>query len=119
MNKEVPDMTEAEINRSIAIYTGWKFEPCQEWKDRFGTWGSKSKWCIAPDGTDQFVHSIPNYCNDFNAMRTILLTLSEEQVIDFMEWLGVDFPEHPSKIVRMMISSARQQATAFIRMITI
>lgn len=26
-------MTDAEINRIIAIYVGWKFEPCQEWKD--------------------------------------------------------------------------------------
>jgi hypothetical protein len=57
-------MTNEEMDRKIAEAVGWKFDP--EWAHH---WGSRGRWCESPTGERKFVHSIPKFSTDLNAIR--------------------------------------------------
>jgi hypothetical protein len=58
---------------------------------------------------------VPYYLNDLNAMHEAEKILTDNQLVDFAEWLGADFSEHPTKTVRYLRATAPQRAAAFLR----
>lgn len=61
---------------------------------------------------------VPDYPNDLNAMHDAEKMLTDDQLIDYAEWLGVCFDENPSKAcVVLLRANATQRAEAFLRTI--
>lgn len=56
-------MNNDEIDKAIAEFCGWVFDP--EWAR---DWGSRGRWCESPTGDRKFVHSIPKFHADMQFM---------------------------------------------------
>jgi hypothetical protein len=105
-------MTDEQINEAIALIQGWGMDPeeAHEWK-------SRGRWVKSPLGEMKFRHTIPNYCNDLNAMHEAIMTRRTERdfvrencaelrkVVCEPEWALFAFDN----------ATARQRAEAFLR----
>ena len=61
--------------------------------------------------------TMPNYLNDLNAMHEAEKTLTHEQRIDHMEWLGMCPDDYGHKVWAYVHATAAQRAEAFLRTI--
>lgn len=113
-------MTNEQINKNIAQVCGWKLGHWATWSyassfecKSGGIWSDLK--ATAPDGE---IHaSVPDYCNDLNAMHEAETVLTPIQQSRYAELLG-DWPtfekgEYPT--FRFLHSPARQRAEAFLR----
>lgn len=59
---------------------------------------------------------LPDYLNDLNAMHEAEKRLTDEQLADMAEWIGVDDNEAPAKSWRILLrATAAKRAKAFLR----
>jgi hypothetical protein len=73
---------------------------------------------VRPGNSFWQTEKLPDHLNDLNAMHEAEKTLTDDQLIDYAEWLGVCFDEHPSKAcVVLLRATAAQRAEAFLRTI--
>jgi len=98
-------MTNEQINIAIAEACGWRIAERvspEAKEDATACW-------IRPNGDEWQEESLPDYCNDLNAMHEAEKTLNSEQLHDYYENLElVNGWEYPS-------STARQRAEAFLK----
>jgi hypothetical protein len=105
-------MTDEAINKAIAEFAGYKFVVFNKgWKG----------WIFARNSEVQV--NIPDYCNDSNAMRKVLLKLisTEQQnqyINNIAEVCWADVSRSNNQVVfNQLTASARQQAIAFVKTI--
>ena len=125
-------MTNNEINIAIAELSGWYPHPDNDKrKQKFWTHGGGGyglpNGCVkrmaanppVHDGSWEDVPSLPDYCNDLNAMHEAMKTLSEEQVEKVWETLCDMIPINPHSFRNGLVFdvSARVRAEAFLRVI--
>ena len=80
--------------------------------------GQHDYYTIGHNWADAIRRICPDYLNDFNAMHEAEKTLTDDQLIDYAEWLGVCFDENPSKAcVVLLRATVAQRAEAFLRTI--
>ena len=66
---------------------------------------------------DNQIHGLPDYLNDLNAIHAAEKTLTHEQRIDHMEWLGMCSDDYGHKVWAYVHATAEQRAEAFLRTI--
>jgi len=105
-------MTDEAINKAIAEFDGYKSVVFNKgWKG----------WIFARNSEVQV--NIPDYCNDLNAMRKVLLKLisTEQQnqyINNIAEVCWADVSRSNNQVVfNQLTASARQQAIAFVKTI--
>lgn len=103
-------MTDEQINIAIAEACGWKLHP-------------QDRWIVIPPNSPHSVQplsTIPNYCNDLNAMHEAeKWMISNLRLLDFWQ-----FAEELKRIVPANLgddsyihTTARQRAEAFLKTI--
>jgi len=109
-------MKDQAINIAIAEAVGWTWE--QPFNKR-----KAQNWLIEPNGTGRIVlwrdgkfggTSLPDYCNDLNAMHEVEMTLQHYGV--FVDNLAVVWNVKRGSMA-LVLSTARQRAEAFLRTI--
>lgn len=81
-------MTDQEINFDIAEACGWKRPDHPDAMSRKVHWLMPEVWWLDPDNNLQLKSSIPNYCNDLNAIRAALFLLNTWRLRDnYFGWL--------------------------------
>jgi hypothetical protein len=109
------DMTNEEIDKAIAEYCGWKCE--------FNGNDEDPEWYWIPPNNPDGNGTPPDYCNDSNAMRKVLLKLisTEQQnqyINNIAEVCWADVSRSNNQVVfNQLTASARQQAIAFVKTI--
>jgi hypothetical protein len=104
-------MTNEQINIIIAEACGWQVHP----KDRFIVIPPNSPHSVQP------LFSIPNYCNDLNALHEAEKVLTEEQMAIYAWEIDKAFPPDQqdkiwfSRTYCFVHATAKQRAEAFLR----
>lgn len=106
-------MTSEQINIAIAESLGWTQVQL------YITDPAKRLWGYTP-GPDTDWTSVPDYCNDLNAMHEVEKTLDDEQWLDYIRCLQEDvcrcFGKYRSMIA-VCHATALQRAEAYLRTI--
>lgn len=101
-------MTEEQINVAIAEYCGWKdFHRVNTGIPLLDGW-----YAICPKSSED--ESIPDYCDDLNAMHEAEKTFSAEQQSDYLAYC-TDMTGGWYELLLML--PARQRAEAFLKTI--
>ncbi len=115
-------MTNDEINRAIAEHLGWEWRP-----DKTAKHPRKDKWWVPPylrniEGCG--CHTVPDFCNDLNAMHEATSTLMDGELVGYVDQLlciihEVD-PGYFDKVDWFLASdliniTAHQRAEAFLK----
>jgi len=108
-------MTEQEQRCAIAKACGWDLDP-----PKARNWKSRGKFVNGPGGVPGmvFVHSIPDYFNDLNAMHEAHKTLEPDEQTEFVRWLRVVVLQSPVGIShpgQLINTTAAQRAEAFLK----
>lgn len=108
-------MTDKEINEAIAGVCGWKCKGHPDQLKATDGWGEFSyQFVIRPDGQLVTHNSIPNYCNDLNAMHEAEKTLYDPSMRrDYSSILGCLVKGYIC--LDAIYATARQRAEAFLR----
>ena len=137
MCQQIVNMTNDEINIAVAESSGWYPHPENDKREqKFWTYGGGGyglpSGCLKrraayPSIQDDFrgdVASLPDYCNDFNAMHEAKSTLKGDKRIEFIDYLcevikrDNNLSDEPySTMTTAFYSTARQQAEAFLKTI--
>ena len=97
--------SDEQINIDIAKSVGWDFDPIEARE-----WCSKGKWVKPPEGELVFIHNIPHYTTDLNAIHEVEMMISEKQKISYLRELTA-LPNYGR------LASAEQRAEAYLRTI--
>jgi hypothetical protein len=103
---------------AIAEATGWTY--IDNDPERYPYWlAPKGDWRYgSPLDANMFPDVFPNYLNDLNAMHEAEKVLREpDQVVSYMEWLGMCYDDSGYKTWRYVAATAAQRAEAFLRTI--
>lgn len=96
-------MTNEQINIAIAEACGWKLHP-------------QDRWIVIPPNSQHSVQplsTIPNYCNDLNAMHEAEKSLAHDIRNHYIDLLGETY----SDSWEFATATARQRAEAFLKTI--
>ena len=119
-------MTDEQINFAIAETCGWKCAGHPEQVKATEGWEFGYQFVINPDGELVTHNSIPDYCNDLNAMHEAEKVLDWQGKIKFTEILYRHCPDSYireydetewDEIFPLINSTARQRAQAFLKAI--
>jgi hypothetical protein len=103
-------MNDIDQIRAIAEDQGWEYHK------------THSHLVTAPNmpNSVQYVSTVPDYCNDLNAMREVELAMDSDHYQEYAEWLWrlVDEGEiaYPNDLIVAMASAAHR-AEAYLRTI--
>jgi len=98
-------MTSEQINIAIAEACGWQVHP----RDRFIVIPPNSPHSVQP------LYTIPDYCNDLNAMHEAEKTLDDYQYFNYCRHHLPDTQR--SEMAQGRTATAHQRAEAFLRTI--
>jgi hypothetical protein len=117
-NKQGNRMTEEQINAAIAEACGWRLHGSPEHQKTTEGWQFGHQFAINPFGKVVSRNSIPNYCNDLNAMHEaekMLTRLNRHDFCDALLDIVADSTNHLWDLCEVLTATARQRAEAFLR----
>jgi hypothetical protein len=100
-------MTNEQINIAIAEACGWKLHP-------------QDRWIVIPPNSPHSVQplsTIPNYCNDLNAMHEAEKTLNSLQAAEYSRIVTSIAWQSEQPSYAPITATARQRAEAFLETI--
>jgi hypothetical protein len=116
-------MNEEKQRIAIAEACGWKPPHDPEVKAKTRGWFRPEIWFLDPNGELEWVHKIPDYLNDLNAMHEAEKVLKDDQrQTYFVKMAGVlvwadDNPDGATMGWLHMHATAKQRAEAFLKTI--